>query len=311
MDWINIYEKVIRLYPTLIIEAIEYIQNNSEKDKIFVSKMIDAECLMWRWRDINIISDHPTRHNIDSVFPPHPESLFLAKLIPNVYGNKKFLDVGVGSGILAIVAAKRGWESTGIDINERVLKVTNINSMLNNVSIMVELSNLGKSQKGKNIQLCIANLPFESTPEECINYIHADGGLYGDKLILPFFEILPDLLVDEGLALIPSFSLTKNGKSRLELHLSNNVSRNLVSILIRLSKPIEVRSLYSRYSGNDWKKSYNRLKNEGYTHFFVELAILRKVPVGEGTFLGVLDLLLADKTWIMPVGWGGIGQPRS
>lgn len=311
MDWIELYSNVAYMYPHMLNVVLQYLQKNIEKEGVFLHKAFVDECLVWQWGDIRIVADHPNRQNIDSIFPPHPESIFLSKLIPDAYGTKKFLDVGVGTGILSIVAAKKGWKAIGVDVNRRAINVTNINALLNHVEVAVSIDDLAQSQKGHNIQLCIANLPFESTPPKATNYIHSDGGEYGDNLIFPFLKIVPDILVAGGVAVVPSFSLLKSGKSRIEKELLHEKHTLFHSMLFRLSKPIDIQSLYIKYPTNKWRETYNKLKGEGYTHFTIDFAILKRITEEQkpGKFLGVCEAIVADKMWIMPQGWDGIGQP--
>lgn len=68
------------------------------------------------------------------VFLPHPDSLLLANSI-KIKATDEVLDMGLGTGILAITAAKLGaLKVYGTDTNETAVELSNKNAVLNGVS---------------------------------------------------------------------------------------------------------------------------------------------------------------------------------
>jgi SAM-dependent methyltransferase len=65
------------------------------------------------------------------VMPPHASSLIALAAVDRI--GDAFLDVGCGSGFLAIGAAARGGRVAGIDANPRCVRLATVNSLLNGV----------------------------------------------------------------------------------------------------------------------------------------------------------------------------------
>lgn len=217
----------------------------------------------------------------------------------------------MGTGILAITAARRGWRAFGVDISRRALRVAAANAGLNGVSVTLAVDDLARGLQGGGVQLCMANLPFEPTPEGCTNYLHSDGGFYGDKLTAPFLELVSSILAPEGVAMVPSFSLLSEptGRTRLETQLAGSGLGDLRRAVVRLSRSQDLRGLYARYGGGVWKSSCSRLRKEGYSKFCIEVGVLRKVSVGAAN-VGTYEVPVAGREWIMPLGFAGVGRPR-
>lgn len=154
----------------------------------------------------------------------------------------------------------------------------------------------------RKFQLCIANLPFEPTPPGASNYLHSDGGEYGDKLIFQLIPKLEKSLVSNGVAMVFAFSLFKNGRSRLEEFVQTK-ELGLRSCIVRLSGPINLKILGSRFSTGS--SSYKYLQNS-YDQFVIEVLFAKKE---DGGYVGTIDAKIANERWILPAGSNGIGKP--
>lgn len=263
---------------------------------------------LWSLKNISLIIENPNKSEADAIFPPHPESVYMSYLIPNITSKKKFLDVGIGTGILSIIASKKGWQSTGVDVNERAIQFATMNSILNNVECIYEKNDLGNKFKNNDFDFCIANLPFEPTPFSAKNFIHSNGGEFGDDLVKSFIGNIDNILKPDGICIVPSFSLIKDNTSRIEFFLDNLKNKKLDSVILRISKPIPLSLLSTRF--NNDKDAYVYLEEEGYINFTIDIAIFKKLEKN-GRFLGVSEIEIADKSWIMPSGWKGIGQIKN
>jgi len=290
------------MYPKLI-ETIIYYKSHIKPENLLIRYVL-GDLYFMQWKDISLYIENPQRTSIDSIFPPYPESLFLSRLITDPFGTFKFLDVGVGSGMLSIVAAKRGWNVLGIDINRRAIISTYVNAKLNNVDIETELNDYKELTNRNEFQLCIANLPFEPTPKGCTNYIHSDGGYYGDEIIIPFLKIVPELLAEEGVAIVPTFSLLKEGVTRIEKKLNEHKDKSVDYLLIRLSKPIGLKLLFKKYEKKYFIESYKELEKEGYKKIIIELIIIKKRKskrYKKVHYRGPYQETIADRKWLEPI----------
>src|SRR5438105_3503709 len=86
------------------------------------------------------------------VFPTvfHPRyfgsSSILARFVSSMPLNgKSFLDLGCGSGIVALCAAKRGAKATAVDINAEAVRCTQANASRHDLKIDIRVSDLFSS----------------------------------------------------------------------------------------------------------------------------------------------------------------------
>lgn len=129
----------------------------------------------------------------EKIFPPSPHGSFFAE---NVKVNPKetVIDIGTGSGILAITAAKMGGIVYATDSDEDAVKLAEKNAKKNNVDIRLST---GKyfADFGKKFDVIIENLPQEIVHKSYLNAIGdklsrtIDGGPDGNSHVLQFLDI--------------------------------------------------------------------------------------------------------------------------
>ena len=98
-----------------------------------------------------------------NVFPPHytiSTKIFLNFINDLYVENKTFLELGCGSGIISIHAAKKGAFVTASDINKDALNQLKINSKLNNVTISIVYSNLFENLNDLFFDYIVINPPY-------------------------------------------------------------------------------------------------------------------------------------------------------
>ena len=101
---------------------------------------------------------------------PRPETEYLVQIIKdNIESPKKVLDVGTGSGCIALMMKSifPNSEVTGIDISEDAIELANENSKLNSLEVSFFQSNLLENVKESDHDLIVANLPY--IPTENLN----------------------------------------------------------------------------------------------------------------------------------------------
>jgi len=101
-------------------------------------------------------------------------------LTPRVRGIRA-LDVGTGSGVQALMAARHAAHVTATDINPRAIAFTNLNAALNGFrNIEARLSSLFDSVAGERFDLITCNPPYVVSPEN--RWAYRDSGLRGDEI---------------------------------------------------------------------------------------------------------------------------------
>lgn len=74
--------------------------------------------------------------------------------------NKSVLELGAGSGLIAVTVAKKGAISTAVDINHGSIRAITSNARRNNVSVEVIHSDLFEAIPGRMFDHIIINPPF-------------------------------------------------------------------------------------------------------------------------------------------------------
>ena len=97
----------------------------------------------------------------------HPGLFFSSKLLAEVVGReplegKLVLEVGTGSGFLALLAARRAQRTVGTDINPEAARALKINALLNHLEDKVEArqGDLFASVTGERFDVIIFNPPY-------------------------------------------------------------------------------------------------------------------------------------------------------
>lgn len=152
----------------------------------------------------------------EHLYDPKEDSFLLADSLENLKG-KKLLDVGCGTGLISITAAKIGAEVTAIDINEKAVNCTIFNAKKNKVNIKVLQSDLFKNILGK-FDIITFNPPY--VPGK-IGDITIDGGKQGREIIDRFIKQAKDYLTSNGyiLLLVSSSNKFKLGKTIKKEHI--------------------------------------------------------------------------------------------
>ena len=110
----------------------------------------------WRWRGLTLTV--PT-----GVF--HPGVFFSSGVLAREIERRRphgmtVLDVGCGSGLLSLVAARAGAVVTAIDINAEAVNATMSNATANGLNIEVLQSDLFEALNGRAFDLIVVNPPY-------------------------------------------------------------------------------------------------------------------------------------------------------
>lgn len=152
--------------------------------------------------------------NIENFVYLSYDSLVFAKILKKLIGAKiykRMLDIGCGSGVLAIELSKNANHSTGIDLNNRAIDYARLNAKLNNKTGEFYCKNIFDT-RGR-YDLVISNPPFTFLEDEKEKraQIDSNGGYLGIEFTIKLLEFIPDILGYGGTAII--FSRTPIGNS--------------------------------------------------------------------------------------------------
>lgn len=124
-------------------------------------------------------------------------------------GRPRALDVGTGSGILAICAADRGFRTIAVDVSADAVRCARVNAARNGFDDLVDVreGDLFAPVQGEQFDLVLCSLPkFRGAPET-----RFEIGWRSEDVIERFARGLPEVLARHGLGLV---LLTTHGDDR-------------------------------------------------------------------------------------------------
>jgi|GEM_PF-1834098 len=160
----------------------------------------------------------------DGVYKPKLDSFLIAKeLVKIIKRNEKVLDIGTGTGILAILSAKKGAFVVATDIDRTSVKCAEYNAFLNNIELDMRVGSLFEPVKeGELFDVIVSNMTSLPTPpdeqyDENLRR-NVDAGTNGRKYLDPLISKMPKYLKDGGyfLTLHSNFSDIEKTKNKLE-----------------------------------------------------------------------------------------------
>jgi methylase of polypeptide subunit release factors len=111
------------------------------------------------------------------------------------------LDVGTGSGIQALLAARHAEHVVATDISERALAFAAFNYALNGVdNVELRRGSFLEPVAGEQFDLVVANPPYVISPETSL--VFRDSGLGGDRVSADLVRALPSVLAEGGFATV-------------------------------------------------------------------------------------------------------------
>ena len=154
---------------------------------------------------------------LPSVYDPAEDSFLLADNLDIKQGDK-VLDIGCGSGIQSLVAAKKGAKVIAVDINPEAVKNTKINAADLDLEdlIQVRQSNLFENVPETDFDVIIFNPPYLPSGGGLNNALSKawDGGKTGREIISDFLKEAKKHLKKGGKIFFVISSIT--GKEEVE-----------------------------------------------------------------------------------------------
>lgn len=141
------------------------------------------------------------------VYPPQTDTRLLGRAMrrEGVADGTDVLDLGTGSGVLAVEAARLGGRVTAVDISWRALATAWFNSRLNGETVQVRHGDLASAVPGHRFDLVVTNPPYVPAPHGVPPAGPArawDAGADGRVLIDRICDAAPTVLRPTGTLLI-------------------------------------------------------------------------------------------------------------
>jgi methylase of polypeptide subunit release factors len=109
------------------------------------------------------------------------------------------LDIGTGSGVQALWAARHSEHVVAVDTNPRALNLAEFNARLNGIAnIEFRLGSMFEPVAGKRFDLIVSNAPYVVSPDS--RYAYRDGGLESDTFSEQLVRGAVDHLEEDGFA---------------------------------------------------------------------------------------------------------------
>lgn len=153
----------------------------------------------------------------DNVYIPAEDSYMLADNL-EITESQSVLEIGTGSGIVAMYASRLTDNITVTDINFDACELARKNFEANNIeNIEILFGNLFEPVKNRKFDVILFNTPYLPTKEgevldDTLNYAF-DGGLNGRKVIDLFLNEVGNHLNDGGIVQLIQSSLSGNDET--------------------------------------------------------------------------------------------------
>lgn len=206
------------------------------------------------------------------VYAPGTDTRLLGRALrrEGITARTDVLDLGTGSGLLAVEAARLGGRVTAVDISWRALAATSLNALLNGQSLRVRHGDLASAVPGRRFDLVITNPPYVPTPDTAPARGPArawDAGRDGRRLIDRICDTAPAVLRPTGTLLIVHSHLCGVDTTLARLEKAGLRAEVVDRMLLPYG-----RVLRSRLA---WLREQGLASDDGTTEELEELVVLR------------------------------------
>ena len=239
--------------------------------------------------DFYILTDRLDYAAIDQVFPLFAEQqFFLDELVHEKIRDANVLDIGLGSGVLSIGAARAGAKQvTALEVNPRAKNFAGFNILLNGVESKITIldgnEQIWRPVRGRQFDYIISNPPFEPTPPGMDYFYHSSAGPYGLDFLDKICSALDEHLADAGHAQIVTAAPGDKQEPSLLLDL---LQQHLTGVTTVLVNPFVITfddimdRLAAKQLGTDEQVDglRRRANQDGVTHVYLCVIHYEKGP---------------------------------
>ncbi|MHA1676246.1 MAG: HemK2/MTQ2 family protein methyltransferase [Candidatus Njordarchaeales archaeon] len=149
------------------------------------------------------------------VYPPSEDTfLLIDSLIENVKPGRSFLELGTGTGIIALIMAKLGLNVIATDINIKAIECARKNAQLNTIPIDLRRGDLFEPVRNLRFDYIAFNPPYLPSDSAFDSRLPLDeklaliGGYIGNEIIMKFLKNVRSFLNPFGEAFLVFSSLS-------------------------------------------------------------------------------------------------------
>jgi release factor glutamine methyltransferase len=156
---------------------------------------------------------------LPGVYAPQDDTALLAEVLSDEpwRPGAQVLDVGTGSGALALAAARRGAEVTAVDVSWRAVWTARLNAWLSRLPVRARHGDLFAPVRGRSFDVILANPPYVPAPDvRCGPHGRSrawDAGRDGRLLLDRICRDAPALLRPGGVLLVVHSALSGPGRT--------------------------------------------------------------------------------------------------
>lgn len=176
---------------------------------------------------MKLIFDDMVIYVWEGVYPPSDDTFLLLDNL-SLRGIQRVLDVGTGTGILAIKCALEGCYVVGLDVSRKAIRNAKFNAKLNNVDHLTCFLCCDATTSLRNqckFDVILMNPPYlPSTGDPRIDEPSWNGGPDGTSLIVRVISDLDRLLDENGKLYFVASSLLNFKKIMSKLEIANFIS---------------------------------------------------------------------------------------
>ena len=158
-----------------------------------------GRCMVLPTDGFLVVADYPVaieREQSEMVLWPNPTSRLLSRFTIRRH-SRSTLDLGTGSGILSLGAARHSDEVVATDLNERALVFAKFNARLNGIeNIQMLGGDCFAPVANRSFDLILSNPPFFITPQK--GYLFCDNPMELDGLCRRLVKEAPAHLNEDG-----------------------------------------------------------------------------------------------------------------